>query len=290
MSYAPHAEFIAPARAKSEVWRTIVGMGLCFAVYAISIWLFFSPIFDAPPSTEGATAFSPVKTMAVLYSFLCMILGPAVTVWILHNRKPLTLFGDVQQIWPYFWRAVKAMLFLHVAIIFLPPYGGGENVEVVKNLSGVVWLYLLPLSLLGLLIQTSAEEILFRGYLQQQIAARFSSRWMWMGITALLFGLGHYDTNNGANAWMIVVWAGMFSLAASDLVARTGNLGAAIGLHFVNNAFGMLIVAYPGEMSGLALYVLPEGIDNFAPTSVEIMQEFAMLAVSWLAIRVGVRR
>lgn len=297
MSYSPLQSFIAPARDTCQVWRTVLGIVLVFMVYTVGLSTFLSFFTEMPttgqeieiplPETHGN---SPLNTLMILYSFGFITLGAAGTVSLLHKRSALSLLGNPQQMPRHFWRAVKAMLLLNGALIFLPPYGGSGGVEVVENLAPQIWILLFPLSLLGLLIQTSAEEIFFRGYLLQQLAARFSSPLVWMGAPAVVFALGHFDPANGVNAWPIVIWAALFSLAASDLVARTGNLGAAIGLHLVNNAFAMLIVSYPGDMSGLSLYVFTKGPADFGPTSFEIVLEYAMLAVSWLAVRVAVRR
>lgn len=293
MSYSPHSNFVAPARNTSEVWRTFVGIAVCLLIYALLLSSIM-PLLDVIPTADDLfdeeSAFSPSVTLLILLSFGAMTFALATTVSIIHKRSPLTLIGDTTQATKHFWQAVKAMLFFQLALIILPPYGSDTSEDIAKNLALGTWIFLLPLSLVGLLIQTSAEELLFRGYLQQQLAARFSSPLVWMGLPAIFFALGHFDSANGDSAMAIILWAGLFSLAASDLVARTGNLGAAIGLHFVNNAFGMLILSYPGEMSGLSLYVLTKGPDEFGPTSVEITLEFAMLAISWLAIRLAVRR
>lgn len=288
MPYTPHLNFIATAREKSELWRTIAGLILCVTIY-VSGMAIVGPTIMAF-STGMADVSPPTFTLAVLISFAFMALGPAVTVVLLHKRSPQSLFGDqTQGLWD-FWRAAKAVFLLQAVIILASAIGlQGEN-NVVANLSFGTWILFLPFSLLGLFIQTSAEEILFRGYLQQQLAARFSSPLIWMIVPAVLFALGHYDSENGDNAWTIVIWAAFFSIAASDLVARTGNLGAAIGLHFVNNFFGILIVSYPGVLSGLSLYTLLSDPSKLAPSSIEMFLEFATLALSWLAVRVAVRR
>lgn len=288
MSYSPHLRFIAPAQEKSELWRTITGLILSITIYTVGMAV-FGPVFISPSANFTETN-SPLFTLLILFSFSFMILGPVVTVTWLHKRSANTLFGDrAQGVW-CFWRAVKAVFYLQIALIAASVLGPeGEN-NVVGNLPFYSWILFLPLSLTGLLIQTSAEEILFRGYLQQQLAARFSSPLMWMIIPALLFSVGHYDPVNGRNAWIIVIWAALFSIAASDLVARTGNLGAAIGLHFANNLLGVLIVSYPGVLGGLSLFMLTSNPSEIEPTSVEMLLEFGTLGLSWLAIRVAVRR
>ena len=70
-----------------------------------------------------------------------------------------------------------------------------------------LWLSFLPLAMAGILLQTGAEELLFRGYLQQQFAARFKSAGPWLILPSVLFGLAHYDPSADVEIrWLIVDW------------------------------------------------------------------------------------
>jgi membrane protease YdiL (CAAX protease family) len=116
----------------------------------------------------------------------------------------------------------------------------------------------LPLALVGVLIQTGAEEVLFRGYMQQQLAARFSSPLMWMVLPSAIFAALHYQPEiMGDNTWLMMAAVFVFALLAADLTAVTGTIGAAWAMHFVNNALAILVVATDGPLSGLALYIAP---------------------------------
>jgi hypothetical protein len=116
----------------------------------------------------------------------------------------------------------------------------------------------LPLALVGVLIQTGAEEVLFRGYMQQQLAARFSSPLMWMILPSAIFAALHYQPEiMGDNTWLMMAAVFVFAVLAADLTAVTGNIGAAWGMHFVNNALAILVVATDGPLSGLALFMAP---------------------------------
>ena len=100
----------------------------------------------------------------------------------------------------------------------------------------------------------AAEELLFRGYLTQALAARFRSPLAWALVPSLAFGALHWDgAAYGADAWLAVAAATAVGLALADVTARTGNLSAAIGLHFANNVAALLVVAMPGPTAALAL-------------------------------------
>ena len=150
---------------------------------------------------------------------------------------------------------------------------------------------LLPLSLGVVFIQISAEEIFFRGYLQQQLAARFQSPLVWMVLPSVLFAMGHYQpAEAGENAVMIVVWAGVFGLLMADLTARSGTIGPALAVHFVNNVTALLITSLPDSLGGLALWHAPFGMEDTAELRAWMPVDFALMIVSWLAARLALRR
>jgi membrane protease YdiL (CAAX protease family) len=148
----------------------------------------------------------------------------------------------------------------------------------------------LPFALLGLLIQTGTEELIFRGYLQQQLAARFRQRWVWMLVPSLLFGLIHYSpAQYGALSWVVVIWSLLFGLAAADLTARTGNLGAAIGLHFANNFAAVLLIGISGNIGELALYNVDLDTSGLSLNILYVAVDGLTLLIGWLAARLILR-
>ena len=158
------------------------------------------------------------------------------------------------------------------------------------------WLLLLPLAGAAILLQTAAEEIYFRGYIQNTLAARFANPMVWMVLPSLFFGLLHWTAEAGPiQAVQTVAITTVFGLAAADLTARSGNLGAAIALHFTYNAGLMLTSSTAGTpVSGLALFLFPEGAADQIETgpllSMDLMIWLVFLAVLWLAARNAIRR
>lgn len=182
-------------------------------------------------------------------------------VWLalrfLHRRRLDTLYGaDGRLAWGDFTRAALVTLAVAVAVslvnLFYEP-----SVER-SSLPLSTWLALLPAMAVILLLQTSAEEILFRGYLLQSLAHRFRSPWIWAMAPTLLFALAHLAP--GARPWMgaLIVFAiALFALAAVALVWATGNLGAAMGMHFANNLVALLFLANGTDATALSLFIMP---------------------------------
>lgn len=115
-------------------------------------------------------------------------------------------------------------------------------------------LWLLPFAAV-ILAQIAAEEVVFRGYLLQSLAARFRSPLAWAVLPSVVFTLLHWD--GGATAMMnavILASIAIFALSTVLLVWLTGNLGAAMGLHFGMNVGAILLVSRQPGFGGLALF------------------------------------
>ncbi len=94
----------------------------------------------------------------------------------------------------------------------------------------------------------------------------------------------------GSNTWLIVLWAAIFALLMADITARTGSLGAAIAIHFANNAVGILLISPPDYLSGLALYTYTFPMTDEAVVRTMLPVDFALMIVSWLTARLILRR
>ncbi|WP_224816535.1 CPBP family intramembrane glutamic endopeptidase [Hasllibacter sp. MH4015] len=292
MQYTAHDPFVAPARARPQIWRIIIGLIMVAAVYALGIAVVFGGIFVAA-GPDGAerwmaemiNATGPTGTLLVLATFIGMAVGPMVAVSAFHDRSPATLFGAMPRTARHFLIAMVVCA-LAYSLSFLFP----NDVTISPNLERSLWLSFLPLALVGILLQTGAEEILFRGYLQQQLAARFRSPILWMVLPSVLFAVLHYQPEvMGDNAIYIVLAAGLFGLLAADLTAVTGSLGAAWGFHFANNVVAILIVALDGPLSGLALYTADISASDEAIRPL-IFLDMGTTVATWVLIRLAVKR
>ncbi|MGJ8626919.1 MAG: CPBP family intramembrane glutamic endopeptidase [Sulfitobacter sp.] len=295
LNYAAHERFVAPARQSAALWRLLLGFGLAALGYVALNQMFFQMVYSFVGATSTALyddllkGQTPQAMYLLLFSFVFMTMAVCVAVRIVHRRSALGLLGDLRPAIKQFGTVSAAVLLLALVVLILPPWDMGG--EFVANIPLDRWLMLLPLSLIAVLVQVSAEEIFFRGYVQQQLAARFRSPLVWMVLPSVLFALGHYlpDTA-GENALMIAVWAGVFGIMMADLTARAGTLGPAIAVHLWNNVSAILIVSLPDDLSGLALYLAPFGMENAAAMRAWLPVDFAMMFVSWLAARLALRR
>ncbi|QBF29857.1 CPBP family intramembrane glutamic endopeptidase [Thalassococcus sp. S3] len=290
--YAAHDILVDPARQRPEIWRILAGIALIVTLVIAFNLLLNAALFQFVPDAWGpetSMGSTPFTLMVLLGSFIFISLAVAVTARQLHARSLSSVLGPISWAIRDFFRVLAGLVVLGVALWILPPWGFG--IELSPNLPPATWLVLLPLSIFVLLIQTSAEEILFRGYLQQQLAARFAHPVIWMGVPSALFAFGHYlPAEAGPNAWVIAVWSGLFGLLMADLTARAGSLGPAIAVHFANNFSALLIVSLPDSLNGLALYTVPFTASDPDAIRTWMPVDFATMIVSWLVARLAIRR
>jgi len=287
MSYDPHSDFVAPARAHPQFWRLVMGLLTVTVVFVAvvagqaGLLRLATGAGDAPAWLQKAqTGEGPMGTLLLLATFLGMMLGAFVAARLWHRRGIATLFGPGSR--AHFLRAGLIAVVILVLSIFV--FMLQQDTQ--PGLALPVWAAYLPFALIAVLIQTGAEEVLFRGYLQQQLAARFRSPLIWMVLPSLSFGLLHFDLNaDPATAGLVFLATFLFGLCAADLTARTGSIGAAWGFHFANNLFAILVIAPPDSLSGLALFQTTFTLSDGPAVRPMILQDIAFTLAIWVAIR-----
>ncbi|MGR3501815.1 CPBP family intramembrane glutamic endopeptidase [Pseudaestuariivita sp.] len=295
MDYRLHAQLTDPARPSAELWRVFMGVALIVLVYiALGMLVMFTlaRLFGETGfeelTAEMTGAQTPLGTIVQLMWIGMMTIPVMLVTVLLHNRSISSLFGPPSAALAGFLRVTLITFAAAFLIWILPP--SEYRVTPVPALDRSVWVMLLPVSLMAILVQVLAEEIVFRGYLQQQLAARFDHWLVWMCVPAALFAALHYSEDFGPNTWLVVAWAFAFGCAAADLTARSGTLGAAIALHFVNNVITILIVAPNGRFDALALYHLPVDLADASLLRPMILIDLVVLICLWVAARIALRR
>lgn len=290
-AYAPLIAALSPP---GRLWRLAAGVLVIAVTYFLwnlgigtAVW-WVEGIDGLDSRLQSLTAGSDPWAMLLLFAtFIGGFLGVWLAMRLLHRRPMGALFGRAPAVLRDFTLGVAMMVVVGgaLSLLMLPMLPELELTDQPR-----LWLMLLPLALLGLLIQTGAEEAVFRGYLQGHLAARFAAPLVWMGVPTILFGLAHYSPGLPGTVWLVVAATGLFGLIASDLTARSGSLGLAWGLHFANNVMAILILSLNDGLGGLSL-LRPVGgsvdPDHLRPL---LFADMALLVVVWLACRAWLRR
>lgn len=92
-------------------------------------------------------------------------------------------------------------------------------------------------------IQTSVEELIFRGYLMQGFGLLAKNRWFPLLMTSLIFGLLHLGNPEVAKmGYITMVYYISTGLFLGILVLMDDGLELSLGFHAANNLFTALLV------------------------------------------------
>ncbi len=279
----PFESFVAPARGQPALWRMILGVIVWIALTAgfgiagVAAMSVLAPDFVARQGVfNGSTPFGVV-------SFLAVFIGAFLAVWLiarlLHKRGLRSLIGQGPVLRNFL---IAAGLFLGLQAINI----GGWHLffDSTPNVSLDVFLTWLPVLIVVLVIQTGAEELLCRGYMMQQLAARFASPWIWMVIPQVFFALLHFNPGTyGPVTWAVIGLIFVLAMMWADLTRVTGNVGASWGWHFANNFVVFGVFGSPGDVDGLALRLTPYDVVDTPPSI--YLAFVVMLTLTWLILR-----
>ena len=191
-------------------------------------------LFSKLPSNP--TLFLILLPFAVVLPFIYLV------VTRLHQRSFLSLITsrdrvDYKKILFSFllWGIVSALMVIFDYMMRPEDY--------VWNFKPLTFLILLLISVVMIPLQTSMEELIFRGYLMQGFGVLFKNRWMPLLITSILFGLLHIWNPEIDKLGIHLIWyyigTGLF-LGVITLVDE--GIELALGFHAANNLVTALLV------------------------------------------------
>lgn len=206
--------------------------------------------------TDVMTSFmaSPAGILTALLSFSGIWLGVWIVMRWIHREKVGALFGNSGRISrDAFVKGLVAVIitsiFAEVLLYLLRPEIGRGTISI-----GSWLVFLVPICLVTY-IQTSSEELLFRGYLPRGLGKLFRSPIIWGLLPLLVFISLHWSPSaNPAMNFAGLTAIGAFAAVLMVLVYVTGNLGAAFGAHLGNNLFGFLLISHQESYNTFALF------------------------------------
>lgn len=110
------------------------------------------------------------------------------------------------------------------------------------------WLLSLPLIVVVTCLQTTAEELFFRGYLLQAVGVTTRRAWLLVLVNSVVFAAAHLG-NPEMSSGALPVGALYLLLGAffTVLTLRDGRLELALGAHAANNLMVALLVNHPNS-------------------------------------------
>ena len=191
-------------------------------------------LFSKLPSNP--TLFLILLPFAVVLPFIYLV------VTRLHQRSFLSLITSRDRVdyrktlFSFFlWGIVSALMVIFDYMMSPEDY--------VWNFKPLTFLILLLISVVMIPLQTSMEELIFRGYLMQGFGVLFKNRWMPLLITSILFGLLHIWNPEIDKLGIHLIWyyisTGLF-LGVITLMDE--GIELALGFHAANNLVTALLV------------------------------------------------
>ena len=287
-SKSPLDQFFAAASiGLTRWWRWVLGIIAAVAIWQIGSFILIVPAIVACLVTEkdidsswlvcadGELGASLISDFVLLnLGFLVGLIGIWIVVKRLH-RKTLTQVTTGRKSFDWSRSLYAAVVGLCVLILITLAYRFLLGVEVTFE-SPSLWLYL-PFVLIALVlipIQTSFEEVLFRGYIMQGLSLLTRNRPVLALVTAVIFTVPHL-LNPEPQAYGVAVYILMIispGIFLAALMLLDGGIELAAGYHAINNLF-LGLIANP-EVSALAtpsLFVThPEQADMLPTYFVDI--------------------
>ena len=291
MTLARHSQMTADAARRPALWRLLMGIATIFATLLIWVLLLLAAraVFTGQGFAAAAAEIlaigsgGPAQTILFLLVIAGLGVGTLIAAAVWQKRSPASLIGPPAITLRHATiAALVSFLFLGGLAWATLPLAG----PVQPNLPLSIWLIWLLPALVALILQTGSEELLFRGYLQSQLAARTGNQTLAILLPSFLFGFAHYvPTFPVLAALSYVLLATLFGILAADLTARTGSIGAAWGFHLSNNALGVLILSPDPSFDSLSLWRASTQIGPELIASPLATLEILILVANWYLIR-----
>lgn len=239
---------------RNPIWGVII---------TFCIIMFFYLLFQIPLLLEVLTNnvmdinsfFDPSKInlnyalILFVLAFFGIIVGLLVSMKFIHNSKFRTLIHAERSIdfkrigfGFYIWGLLLIVTFI-LDYFFIT----GSS-DIVYNGIGYNFFIAIIVSFIFLFVQTSAEELLCRGYLMQALGSIFKDRWIPIIVSGLFFG-GLHVMNPEIDEYgldiMLLHYCSV-GIFLGIIVVMDNRLELALGFHAVNNILSGLLISFDG--------------------------------------------
>ncbi|MCT4639435.1 MAG: CPBP family intramembrane metalloprotease [Bacteroidales bacterium] len=259
-----------------------VAQGVALLPIAIVI-IFFSLMngsegFDKFVETKSFTALGIDANLGLVLSlipFVISLLALVILLKTFHKRTTSETINGTNKIrWGRFFFAALIWTVIWGSFTLYDYLSNPENFTVNLNYTNLIILVIISLALIPL--QTTYEELFFRGYLTQAFGAWTRNRWLAVVIPAILFGLIHSMNPEVSEFgfWVAMPQYIMFGLISGLTTIWDDGIEIAMGAHAANNIF--LSIFLTNKASALQTYALLE------------QKEVDMIRDNWVLLTGGI--
>jgi len=232
-------------KGKNEWWRYFITLAVVMFPFVLQFALYlllpeiFEKIYEEMENFQGNKNVFLLENLIPLAVLLVILL---LFVKYLHQRTVVSLITSRFKIdWN---RVIYAfVLWLAISIVFISIAFFTDSENLIWNFKPIPFFILVIISLLFIPLQTSFEELLFRGYLMQGIGILVKNRWFPLLATSVLFGLLHSLNPEveklGYGVMVFYIGTG-FLFGIVTLMDEGTEI--ALGLHAANNIVASLFI------------------------------------------------
>jgi uncharacterized protein len=269
---------------KNEWWRYAIALvviaffwiiigAVPLLVLGAGIFLDNDPATDLDPVTGGIIGVNPILLfIALMLSFCCLLAGLYIAVRFVHQRRFVTLITPAAVRWGRIgqafglWFLLAAVISVVEALLFRDRYQ--------LTFDPVQFFIFLPFAVVLIPIQTSAEELLFRGYVLQSAGLRVRSLIALCLISGVAFMVPHLGNPEvTVNIFLLPLFYFTFGVFLAYLSLKDNGLELALGIHAANNLFTGLFANYQGSaLLTPAIFTAAEidAVYNFVSVSIAL--------------------
>jgi membrane protease YdiL (CAAX protease family) len=239
---------------RNEWWRYLISLpailAIWFLVGSIPVVILMAYVsMDGDPATNfSATGFEGIPVIVeflfTMSSFIPFLVATLLAVRWIHARPLKTLVtGEAHIRWTRIftgagvWLLIAAVISTIESLLYPGRYG--------LTFQPVTWILFAALALIIIPMQTSAEELFFRGYLLQWIGLRLKNWWLLSFFNGLLFFLPHAaNPEMATNSVLIGLGYFVMGFFLTLITLRDNGMELALGMHAGNNLFAALFANY----------------------------------------------
>lgn len=208
-----------------------------------------------------------IGLILLIFPFIVGLYAVIVLLKPMHKRTFQEVINGTNQIrWKRFFSGAYiwiGLMTVYLAVFYL---ANPANFTVSFNPQSFFVLILISVSLIP--FQTTFEELIFRGYLSQGLAAWTRNRWVVLIIPALIFGLLHSFNPEVKEFgfWLTMPQYWLFGLLFGILTILDDGIEIAMGVHAANNVFTSIMVTHKSSVLQTPALLTQQKIDPVSDT------------------------
>ena len=182
--------------------------------------------------------------LALNFSLIALFIGLYISIRLLHKRPLISLVTPTSQVrWGRLFKGFGVYFLLAATASLVEAVLFPGRYQLALNLSQ--FLIFLPIALVITPLQTSAEELFFRGYLMQGIGLKTKNSLIPILVSSLLFTLPHLlNPETQQSMVLLAAFYFLFGVFLAWITVKDNGLELAMGAHAANNLFIALIANY----------------------------------------------